>query len=140
MAPNVLGNALILADAQIEGLNSEDKEGLIKRHVAAFTVSTEQTEALTSTKKSLGKLPLKTHKFQIVWINVILMAYLHTSALYGAFMLLTQAKFYTWVFSKFIFVLIYVNLICLFCVQELQCSIEIFWIDRVLVHINLFNS
>lgn len=45
-------------------------------------------------------------ELQIVWRNVAIFAYLHTAAVYGAYLFLTQAKWATCAFGKYIFVFI----------------------------------
>lgn len=88
MAPNMLGNTLLLADA---------KEDKIHR-----PVESNNNESKFESKQSAKNTSSKTddYKVQIVWLNVTLMVYLHASALYGIFLLFTRAKLATWIFSK----------------------------------------
>ncbi len=39
-------------------------------------------------------------QFALVWRNIIAFTYVHIAALYGAWLMLTAAKFYTVVFGK----------------------------------------
>lgn len=41
-------------------------------------------------------------KFALVWRNIIAFTYVHIAALYGAWLMLTAAKFYTVLFGKII--------------------------------------
>lgn len=46
------------------------------------------------------ELPGKEYKLQIVWRNVILFAYLHTAALYGAYLMITAASWPTVIWGE----------------------------------------
>lgn len=54
----------------------------------------------TSTKGVGNHCTADDRKLQLVWRNVILFAYLHIAALYGAFLFLTAAKWQTDVFGE----------------------------------------
>jgi len=82
MAPNLLSNSIVLADAQI------DKDETISQTPVKSKQASHQSQH-------------KTYKMQIVWLNVALMTYLHLSALYGVFLLFTKAKWATWLFTYF---------------------------------------
>lgn len=41
------------------------------------------------------------YKWNIVWRNVIILLYYHVSAVYGAYLIFTVAKWYTIIFCKF---------------------------------------
>lgn len=48
-------------------------------------------------------------KREVIWQNVLLYIYLHISAVYGIFLIFTQAQFATIVFSKFIHLILKKN-------------------------------
>lgn len=41
-------------------------------------------------------------KYKLVWRNIILFAYLHLAALYGAWLMLSSAKWSTGIFGKYL--------------------------------------
>jgi hypothetical protein len=47
----------------------------------------------------------KRSKIEIVWKKVIFFAYLHIGAIYGLYLLVTEAKWATWLWCKYLFFL-----------------------------------
>lgn len=57
---------------------------------------------------ALARTPIQhadSHPRQLVWRNIILFAYLHVAALYGAYLFLFSAKWQTDIFGKLIYIL-----------------------------------
>lgn len=96
MAPNILGNTiLVAADAQLEAA----KSNVIVRGSSNNNSSKHDTyNEINNNQKS--KNNSSDYRMQIVWINVILMCYLHISALYGLYLVFTKAKLATNLFGK----------------------------------------
>lgn len=46
---------------------------------------------------------VQEYKLQIVWRNVLLFAYLHLAAVYGAYLMIFEAKWFTVAWSKILF-------------------------------------
>lgn len=59
----------------------------------SLSPSVSRTDPIEKQKAYVA--PTKEYKLEIVWRNVILFAYLHLAALYGAFLLVTSAKWPT---------------------------------------------
>lgn len=52
------------------------------------------------TKNIAPLIRAENRKFALVWRNIIAFAYVHIAALYGAWLMLTAAKYYTVLFGK----------------------------------------
>lgn len=74
-------------------------------------VSDRKTKPIEAVR---GKAEITDKKppMQIVWRNAILFAYLHVAAIYGLYLAITSAKFYTDIFGKFVNIMLYLP--CLF--------------------------
>lgn len=62
--------------------------------------TTQEESSPMSNMQRLQKSKSK-YKWKIVWKNVIIFLYFHISAVYGAYLLLTVAKWYTIIFCEF---------------------------------------
>lgn len=51
-------------------------------------------------KQKVVTAPTREYRLQIVWRNVILFVYLHLAALYGAYLLVTSAKWPTVIWGE----------------------------------------
>jgi len=88
MAPNLFGNSATLFLEASQQDVSQNKSATEK------TV----TQKLSNQKAQSSK---PKYQWKIVWRNMIAFAYLHLGALYGLYILITAAKFYTFLWSKF---------------------------------------
>jgi stearoyl-CoA desaturase (delta-9 desaturase) len=58
-----------------------------------------------SVSPTVPPLETKRYKYEIVWKKVIFFAYLHIGAVYGLHLLVTEAKWATWLWGKYRFLL-----------------------------------
>lgn len=105
MAPNILGNTIVVADAQIEAAKSSTTTTTttVVRQNSSKSMENDSSKhdtynEINNNQKS--KNNSSDYRMQIVWLNVILMCYLHASALYGLFLVFTKAKLATNLFGK----------------------------------------
>ncbi|XP_011878877.1 PREDICTED: acyl-CoA Delta(11) desaturase-like [Vollenhovia emeryi] len=92
MAPNLFGNSATLFLEASQQNVSQNKS-------VAEKIVTQQL----STQKIQNSQP--KYKWKIVWRNVIVFAYLHLGAVYGLYILITAAKFYTILWSVIVVLL-----------------------------------
>uniref|UniRef100_U5EY18 Putative fatty acid desaturase n=1 Tax=Corethrella appendiculata TaxID=1370023 RepID=U5EY18_9DIPT len=114
MAPNVLGNTIILTEACIEKsddnnnsqkiscnksksslnqtINNNHQNGIILNKTSNHN---GQADNSSKTLEIPGKLKVKN----FVWRNIIAFIYLHTAALYGLYLAITSAKIITFLFA-----------------------------------------
>ncbi|XP_055526041.1 acyl-CoA Delta-9 desaturase [Wyeomyia smithii] len=111
MAPNVLGNTLLLAEACIEQedqnnnqiktnksiLNVRTTETLGKTRVQAEDI--KKTEQQTTSSVSSSSSSSRAYPKVLVWRNIIAFIYLHGGFLYGTYLLFTSAKFSTFLLA-----------------------------------------
>lgn len=89
MAPNLFGNAATLfLEASQQNNVSQEKSSAEK--AATQKVSLKKAEDSQS-----------EYQWKIVWRNVIAFVYLHVGAVYGLYLMLTVAKFYTFLWGAF---------------------------------------
>lgn len=88
MSPNILGNMPLMAETSAKNTKVDI---LRQRPVDKKTNKDIQTSA-TKTKKLFDS--------DLVWRNIIAFIYLHIGALYGLYLLFTQAKLATALFGK----------------------------------------
>ncbi|XP_058458284.1 acyl-CoA Delta-9 desaturase-like [Malaya genurostris] len=112
MAPNVLGNTLLLAEACIA--QEDPNNNQIKANKSILNVRTseplattrvqtdefQKTEQKTFTSSSSSTTSSSsTYPKILVWRNIIAFIYLHSGFLYGFYLLLTSAKFSTFLMA-----------------------------------------
>jgi len=88
MAPNLFGNSATLF------LEASQQDVSQNKSAAEKTV----TQNLSNQKAQSSK---PKYQWKIVWRNMIAFTYLHLGALYGLYILITAAKFYTFLWSTF---------------------------------------
>jgi hypothetical protein len=74
--------------------------GVLFEDDSADTLSPSVSRTDTVEKQRIVTNATREYKLQIVWRNVILFAYLHLAALYGAYLLVTSAKWPTVIWGK----------------------------------------
>ncbi|XP_055633547.1 acyl-CoA Delta-9 desaturase isoform X2 [Toxorhynchites rutilus septentrionalis] len=117
MAPNVLGNTLLIADTCIEPGDQNNNQ--IKANKSILNVRTSepvttvtarvQTEELRnnsspeasirSSNSSSSSSSRTTYETVLVWRNIIAFIYLHSGFLYGGYLLMTSAKISTFLLA-----------------------------------------
>ncbi|ETN67017.1 delta(9)-desaturase [Anopheles darlingi] len=109
MAPNVLANTLLLAETCIE---PEDRNkngpsvGTLYKSKAILNVPTTKPARLDelkhndTTKVVQKSSPKRQYNNVYVWRNIIAFIYLHLGFLYGTYLLVTSAKWSTFLFGK----------------------------------------
>lgn len=93
MAPNLFGNsATLFLEASQQDVSQKKSEK-----------KSENAEKTVSQKLSIQKAQSSKPKYQwkIVWRNMIAFTYLHLGALYGLYILIVAAQFYTFLWSTF---------------------------------------
>lgn len=90
MAPTLIGTSTLFLDEASRAAKTV-KSGYLQPEVRSQTQSSK-----TITKDQ------NQYKWHIVWRNVIFFIYLHYAGLYGLYLLLTQARWYTVLFGKYI--------------------------------------
>lgn len=76
--------------------------GVLFEDDSADTLSPSVSRTEPIEKQKAAAAPTKEYKLQIVWRNVTLFAYLHLAALYGAYLLVTSAKWPTVIWGEFL--------------------------------------
>ncbi|XP_055587826.1 acyl-CoA Delta-9 desaturase [Uranotaenia lowii] len=114
MAPNVLGNTLLLAETCIEqddSNNNNNSSSQIKANksilnvrgpestvTAPATVTRVKDDALQKTAQKSAS-SASPREMVLVWRNILAFVYLHAGFLYGGYLLFTSAKFSTFVLA-----------------------------------------
>ncbi|XP_053681796.1 acyl-CoA Delta-9 desaturase [Sabethes cyaneus] len=98
MAPNVLANTILLAEACIE--QGDQNNNQIKANKSILNVRTPESPVKKHVHSSSSSISSSvTYARVLVWRNILAFIYLHGGFLYGAYLLVTSSKLSTFIMA-----------------------------------------
>lgn len=117
MAPNIIGSTFILAETSIADANNNKMSSTTAAPVpvkqapppaakklaaaaAAPAVTADTPEEAKAKAKAKAEAAAEAYKVDIVWHNVVLFIILHSTALYGLFLIFAESAYLEVIFGE----------------------------------------
>lgn len=109
MAPNIIGSTFILAETSIADANNNKMSSTTAAPVKQAppppakklaAVAADTPEEVKAKAKAKAEAAADAYKVDIVWHNVVLFIILHSTALYGLFLIFSESAYLEVIFGE----------------------------------------
>lgn len=107
MAPNIIGSTFILAETAISNTDPNNNKATTAAAPAtavagaAATSVTPNTNKVGSSSSKKDAAQKKPYELEIVWHNILLFIILHSSALYGVYLIFAENAYLEFALCKY---------------------------------------